>query len=265
VPRIRTIKPEFFQHEGLFEAEVETGLPLRIVFVGLWTIADKAGRFEWRPRQIKLNVLPYDTVDFAAVLSALETCGFIRRYAVEAKIYGCIPSWERHQYRNGREPDSTIPPPPEGSGSAPPPDQRVTGVTSPAPDSHQPDTSPSPDESSRKGREGKGGGKEDDALVRALATPGLDEAAFRRWVDYRASIRKGLKAQSIEAAAHDMAAMGAAQAAAVQHSISNGYTGLFAPKSGATNGPREAPLSAVDRVRQATGVDLRRLTGAGHD
>jgi hypothetical protein len=32
--RIRTIKPEFFRHGGLFDAEIETGLPLRVAFAG---------------------------------------------------------------------------------------------------------------------------------------------------------------------------------------------------------------------------------------
>ena len=55
--RIRTIKPEFFRHEALFEAEHRAGLPLRLAFAGLWTAADREGRFKWRPRQLKLDVL----------------------------------------------------------------------------------------------------------------------------------------------------------------------------------------------------------------
>jgi hypothetical protein len=57
--RIRTIKPEFFHHEGLFEAEAETKLPLRVAFAGLWCIADREGRFKWEPRRIGVQVL-YD-------------------------------------------------------------------------------------------------------------------------------------------------------------------------------------------------------------
>lgn len=33
--RIRTIKPEFFLHDELFELEKETGLPVRLTFIGL--------------------------------------------------------------------------------------------------------------------------------------------------------------------------------------------------------------------------------------
>ena len=90
--RIRTIKPDFFRHEGLFEAERETGLPLRVAFAGLFPVADREGRFRWRPRQLKLDVLPFDDVDFARVLDALRTRGFIVHYTSGAEQYGVIPS-----------------------------------------------------------------------------------------------------------------------------------------------------------------------------
>lgn len=109
--RIRTIKPEFFKHEGLFDAEAETGLPLRIAFIGLWTQCDREGRFVWRPRQLKADIFPYDDVDFSRVLDALSTRGFVVRYASEDKTFGCIPSWHRHQVINNRETASSIPGP----------------------------------------------------------------------------------------------------------------------------------------------------------
>ena len=56
--RIRTIKPEFFRHEALFEAEQATGLPLRVAYAGLFTAADREGRFKWSPRSLKLDCLP---------------------------------------------------------------------------------------------------------------------------------------------------------------------------------------------------------------
>ncbi|WP_103173748.1 hypothetical protein [Paracoccus sp. SY] len=117
--RIRTIKPEFFKHEALFDAECETGLPLRLAFAGIWTICDKAGRFEWRPRAIKTDVLPYDEVDFSRVLDALATRGFLVRYRVGEKEYGHVPGFERHQVINNRESESRLPAPdadPENTG-----------------------------------------------------------------------------------------------------------------------------------------------------
>jgi hypothetical protein len=111
--RIRTIKPAFFRHERLFEAERESGLPLRVAFAGLWTACDKAGRFEWRPRSLKLDCLPYDEVDFERVLDALTTRGFVVKYAISGREYGCIPSWSEHQVPNNKEKESEIPAAPE--------------------------------------------------------------------------------------------------------------------------------------------------------
>jgi hypothetical protein len=109
--RIRTIKPEFFHHEGLFEAEMETKLPLRVAFAGLWCIADREGRFKWEPRRIGVQVLPYDGVDFSRVLDALTTRGFVLKYRVGDACFGWIPSFLKHQVINNRESESVLPDP----------------------------------------------------------------------------------------------------------------------------------------------------------
>ena len=109
--RIRTIKPEFFRHEALYEAEHKTGLPLRVAYAGLWTAADREGRFQWKPRQLKLDCLPYDDVDFEAVLVALASSGFIVPYEHEGHRFGYIPSWHQHQIINQREAKSKLPDP----------------------------------------------------------------------------------------------------------------------------------------------------------
>jgi hypothetical protein len=107
--RIRTIKPEFFHHEGLFEAELETKLPIRVAFSGLWCIADREGRFKWEPRRIGVQVLPYDGVDFSRVLDALTTRGFVFKYRVGDEYFGCIPSFLKHQVVNNKERASILP------------------------------------------------------------------------------------------------------------------------------------------------------------
>jgi hypothetical protein len=109
--RIRTIKPEFFLHEGLFDAEMESKLPLRLSFQGLWIHSDREGRFEWRPRALKAGILPYDEVDFSRVLDALSSRGFILKYEHEGKLYGWIPSFTTHQVINNKERASALPEP----------------------------------------------------------------------------------------------------------------------------------------------------------
>lgn len=113
--RIRTVKPELFKHEELYELEMETGLPLRTAFIGMFTCCDREGRFKWRPRALKLEVLPYDEIDFSRVLDALGTRDFVRKYAIEGEEYGLIPTFYKHQVINNRESESTIPAPTETS------------------------------------------------------------------------------------------------------------------------------------------------------
>ncbi len=111
--RIRTVKPELFNHEALFEAEQAYQLPLRLAFIALFTCCDKAGRFRWQPRRLKLDMLPYDDLDMARVFDALNARGFIKKYECDGESYGCIPSWSRHQVLNHRETDSPLPPEPD--------------------------------------------------------------------------------------------------------------------------------------------------------
>lgn len=107
--RIRSIKPEFFRHEELYEAESETGLPLRVAFAGLFTVADREGRFKWKPKTLKFDVLPWDDVDMNTVLLALREHGFIKHYTVDGKSYGWIPTFADHQVINNKESKSVLP------------------------------------------------------------------------------------------------------------------------------------------------------------
>ncbi len=109
IPKIRTVKPELFSHEGLFEAEMDYHLPLRLAFIGLFTCCDREGRFRWQPRRLKRDLLPYDNLDLSRVLEALAERGFIKKYQHEDEYYGCIPSWSKHQYINQHETKSVIP------------------------------------------------------------------------------------------------------------------------------------------------------------
>lgn len=102
--RIRTIKPEFFRHEGLQDLEAENpGACVMLVFAGLWGHCDKAGRFEWKPRTLKLDILPFIEFDMGKTLALLCVGGFVRKYEIDGKQYGEIRSFEKHQRINGKE------------------------------------------------------------------------------------------------------------------------------------------------------------------
>ncbi len=158
--RIRTVKPELFTHEDLFEAEQETGLPLRVAFIGLFTCADREGRFKWRPRTLKLAVLPHDAVDFSRVLDALVTRGFLVRYASESgEEIGLIPTFTKHQVINNRETPSDLP--------APPANLDLTGISTRTPTRDPRVDDASDTRAQGKGKEGKGkeGNEEANASV----------------------------------------------------------------------------------------------------
>lgn len=109
--RIRSVKPELFRHEGLFEAEMDYQLPLRFAFIGLFTCCDREGRFKWRPQHLKLDIFPYDNIDIVRVLEALVERGFVRKYEYQGTWYGCIPTWLKHQRIDHHEMQSVIPDP----------------------------------------------------------------------------------------------------------------------------------------------------------
>lgn len=74
--RIRTIKPQFFKNEDLAELSPWT----RLLFMGLWLMADGKGRLEHRPSRIKVELFPYDDISMLEHLKILDARGFIIIY-----------------------------------------------------------------------------------------------------------------------------------------------------------------------------------------
>jgi hypothetical protein len=105
--RIRTIKPSFFKNEEL----AEIPMACRILFIGLWCLADKEGRLEDRPKRIKAEIFPYDNIEIDQQLSRLQSAGFIIRYSVdntkvgELKVIQII-NFSKHQRITGSEAES---------------------------------------------------------------------------------------------------------------------------------------------------------------
>jgi hypothetical protein len=111
--RIRTVKPEFFRHEKL----QELGPLSMLIFSGLWTQCDKAGRFAWKPRQLKLDILPFIAFDMEKELDKLADHFFVIKYEVQEEFFGVIPTFGDHQRLSGKEAQEPArypdPPPPK--------------------------------------------------------------------------------------------------------------------------------------------------------
>ncbi|CNI29023.1 transposase/IS protein [Yersinia frederiksenii] len=103
--RSRNIKPGFFTNDELAECSPYA----RLLFAGLWTIADKEGRLDDRPKKIKALVLPFDNVDCDELLQQLHQHNFITRYLVDGGAYLQINNWKKHQNPHCKESASEIP------------------------------------------------------------------------------------------------------------------------------------------------------------
>lgn len=112
--RSRNIKPGFFLNDKLAEVE-----PLgRLLFAGLWCLADREGRLKDRPKRIKAEVLPYDSCDIDKLLNDLWRHGFIIRYEVDGDRFIQVVNFLKHQNPHHKEAKSEIPPPPEDHENA---------------------------------------------------------------------------------------------------------------------------------------------------
>jgi hypothetical protein len=106
---MRTLRPDFFLNEELSEVSI----PAQFLLAGLWTVADREGRLEDRPRRIKAQVFPYrEQIDVEELLSELTKDKHIIRYAVAGRAYIAITDWSG-QRPHVKEAESVIPPPPD--------------------------------------------------------------------------------------------------------------------------------------------------------
>lgn len=123
--RSRNIKPGFFDNDLLAEVP-----PLgRLLFIAMWTLADRDGKLEDRPAKIKKQALGYDECDIEALLGALASRGFILRYTVAGMGFIKVTNWHKHQQPHVKEVASTIPEPLEqGASTVQAPDKPGTST-----------------------------------------------------------------------------------------------------------------------------------------
>jgi hypothetical protein len=93
MPRIRTIKPEFWVDEKIVELDPWA----RLLFIGLWNFADDQGFIEYSPRRIKMQIFPGDTTDVVPLLARLLEDGLLAAYQSPTGAVLHVVSWTRHQ------------------------------------------------------------------------------------------------------------------------------------------------------------------------
>ncbi len=264
--KTRMIRPEFWTDEKI----VLLTPYARLLFIGLWQLADDDGRFEWAAGRIKLQLFPADDLDIGPFWAELGGSGLVTQYSVGGKDYGSIPNFLKHQKIHPDRP-SRLPPPPANSGpvraglgefgpvragflpkkslSLPSPSP------SPIPDSEKtPPTPPSGGEAASPPGGGsasppvkfsprKAEGRRKPEPLPDLPLP-FDSiefgAVWADWRQHRAEIRAPITPVSLRQQLARLGEMGEARAiAALKHSMANGWQGIFEEKkSGSGYSPR---------------------------
>jgi hypothetical protein len=99
--RIRTIKPQFWTDEKIGK------LPLgaRLLFIGLWNLADDEGIVLWNASYFKGQIFPYDTrirmSDINRWMGDITSLKLVACYVdVQRNTYGFVSTWHKHQVIN---------------------------------------------------------------------------------------------------------------------------------------------------------------------
>lgn len=122
MPRIRTIKPEFFTSDTVSELSLRA----RLTWIGLWTYCDDYGRCRDNAKLIKAAVWALDDVtlrDIERDVLELQRAGLVQRYVVDGKNYMQVTSWSEHQKVS--HPTASKIPEPSSGFSGPPPGRGV--------------------------------------------------------------------------------------------------------------------------------------------
>jgi hypothetical protein len=237
--RSRNIKPGFFTNDVLGELPALT----RLLFAGLWTICDRDGRVEDRPKKIRAEVLPYDQCDPEEMLQALHNSGFIVRYEAGGKRLIQVLAWAEHQNPHVKEAPSSLPAPDKHQTStvqapdkqSPSPEPAGLIPSSLIPDSLNSDSVPN-------GTARKRAASFDPCAIDLPQW--LEREAWVRWCKDRATRRKAITEDAARLQLKKLGEYvqaGTPAEKAIDHAIESGHQGFYLPlTSRTTTGNRPA-------------------------
>ena len=179
--RIRSIKPEFWKSEKMAQMSRD----VRMLFIGLWNLADDFGRFRAHPSLVKGEIFPYDDdADVAGWLLELVKAGVVVLYTVNGQRYGFVRNFAEHQ-KIDRRAASRIPPAPGEDREAPAtiPSASADPEPTPAAEPAEPAHIPAEPADFTPVDQGAGKGTGNMAPTRAGARARVGPAATRREPD----------------------------------------------------------------------------------
>lgn len=110
--RTRLINPEFFLHEGLGQCSPHA----RLLFIALWTQADREGRLRWLPLRIHGEAFPHEPrLSIEKLGQELCEAGVLTLYSSGGKRLAHIRKFSLWQSPHRNETASKLAPPPVGA------------------------------------------------------------------------------------------------------------------------------------------------------
>lgn len=115
MPRIRTIKPEFWASEALgTRLPGPDGRQARLLFIAMWNHAEDHGVCRASPALLRSVAFPYDedvtAADVARWLNLLAAGGFVVRFERQGSAYAWVRGFDEHQ-KIDRKSKTTLPEP----------------------------------------------------------------------------------------------------------------------------------------------------------
>ena len=198
--RIRTVKPEFWKDEELAKLTPWA----RLLFIGLWGLADKEGLLKDEPGRIKAEIFPYNRIRMEELLAELSgvkrsdqtadrvhdqqsgpekadliaNCvhgsqlgerPFILRYEVNGLKMIWVRTFKKHQRISGKEAESIsiLPKPQTSIPEAPPPTSDKPPIEQPGSTGEAPEKQPGStgEAPESPGKGREGKGKEEGGLL----------------------------------------------------------------------------------------------------
>ena len=113
--RIRSVKPEFWIDEKL---AISTSRDARLIYIGLWNLADEHSRVRGSSAYLKGQLFAYDDdltpSTLGRLIDELEAASAVVRYVADGETYLYLPKLARHQRLEPDKVPSRLPaPPPE--------------------------------------------------------------------------------------------------------------------------------------------------------
>jgi len=239
--RSRNIKPGFFHNEDLVELPYE----YRLLFIGLWCMADREGRLENRPKKIKMQIFPADDLDMPEAILGLSLAKLITLYTIDSIDYIYIDNFLKHQHPHHKETKSVIPPP--------------NTEASPVKASADPSDSLLPITDSLNPIKQK-----KESPKKPFVLPGwVNMKSWDEFEQHRRDIKKPLTDLARKKNLTILEKHKDRQAMIINNTIANRWTGLFEPKGGFQGNKRTNFDDAHENLRrQANGTDNK---GIGSD